>query len=138
MHSVRLVGTGPVPLHAPTFSGNEWSFVKQCLDSTYVSSIGQFVDRFEADLVRYTGARHAVAMVNGTAALHISLLLAGVEDDDEVLVPALTFVATANAVSYCNAIPHFVDSDEATLGISSQALRSYLERKTKQGKRVLR
>jgi len=130
----EVVGSGPSPLHAPIFSGNEWLFVKQCLDSTYVSSVGQFVDRFEADLVRYTGARHAIAMVNGTAALHISLLIAGVQDDDEVLVPALTFVATANAVSYCNAIPHFIDSDEATLGISSRALRSYLESKTKREK----
>lgn len=130
----EALGNGPVPLHSPIFSGSEWSLVKECLDSTYVSSIGQFVDRFEADLAGYTGARHAIAVVNGTAALHISLLLAGVQENDEVLVPALTFIATANAVSYCNAVPHFVDSDEATLGISSQALRAYLERITKQQK----
>lgn len=121
-----VVGPGPVALHEPRFRGNEWKYLKECLDSTYVSSVGRFVDRFEAELASFTGAKHAVAVVNGTAALHISLLLAGVEAGDEVLVPALTFIATANAVAYCNAVPHFVDSDEASLGIGAQALRDYL------------
>jgi len=121
-----VVGNGPVPLHAPTFGGNEWAYVKQCIDSTFVSSVGQFVDRFEADLAAYTGAEHAVAVVNGTAALQIALQLAGVRAGDEVLVPALTFVATAAAVRHCGAMPHFVDSEERTLGIDPHALRVYL------------
>ncbi len=90
---------GSVPLHEPTFGGNEWNYLKECLESTFVSSTGEFVDRFEADLAAYTAAKHAVAVVNGTAALHIALKLAGVQAGDEVLIPALTFVATANAVT---------------------------------------
>jgi len=130
IHSV--VGAGPVALHEPSFIGNEWQYLKECLDSTFVSSVGKFVDRFEADLVAYTGAKHAVAVVNGTAALHIALKLAGVQANDEVLVPALTFVATANAVAYCGAIPHFVDSEAQTLGIDAEKLRDYLARHTEQ------
>jgi len=126
-----VVGVGPKALHEPTFSGNEWEYLKECLDSTFVSSVGKFVDRFEHDLAQYTGAKYAVATVNGTAALHIALKLAGVIQDDEVLIPALTFVATANAVTYCNAIPHFVDSEESTLGIDVVKLRRYLLDHTK-------
>ena len=122
----ELVGDGPVPLHAPSFGGNEWEYVRQCLDSTFVSSVGKFVDRFEAELASYTGAKHAVAVVNGTAALHVALQLAGVRRADEVLVPALTFVATAAAVRYCGAIPHFVDSEERTLGMDPAALKAHL------------
>lgn len=121
-----VVGSGPHALHEPRFWGNEWEYVKACLDSTFVSSVGPFVDRFEAGLAEYTGAKRVVAVVNGTAALHISLLLAGVDANDEVLLPALTFVATANAVAYCQAIPHFVDSEEGSLGMDPQALRDYL------------
>ena len=121
-----VVGEGNVALHEPRFVGNEWVYLKDCLDSTFVSSVGRYVDRFETDLAAYTGARHAVAVVNGTAALHVALQLAGVQADDEVLIPALTFVATANAVAYCGAIPHFVDSEECTLGLDPQALREYL------------
>src|SRR5450755_303570 len=127
VEAIRLVaGPPPVALHEPRFAGNEWAYLKECLDSTYVSSVGKFVDRFEADLAAYTGAKHAVAVVNGTAALHVALLLAGVEPGDEVLVPALSFVATANAVTYCGAIPHFVDCEESTLGVDAAALRHYL------------
>ena len=121
-----VVGPGPVVLHEPRFAGNEWAYLKECLDSTFVSSVGKFVDRFEADLAAYTGARHAVAVVNGTAALHVALRVAGVEPGDEVLVPALTFIGTANAVAYCSAVPHFVDSDERTLGMNPGALREHL------------
>jgi len=121
-----VVGEGNVALHEPRFGGNEWAYLKDCLDSTFVSSVGRYVDRFEADLAIYTGARHAVAVVNGTAALHVALQLAGVQAEDEVLIPALTFVATANAVAYCGAIPHFVDSEERTLGLDPRALREYL------------
>jgi aminotransferase in exopolysaccharide biosynthesis len=124
------VGPGPVALHEPCFAGNEWNYLKECLDSTYVSSVGKFVDRFEAELAAYTGAKHVVAVVNGTAALHVALQLAGVHTGDEVLIPALTFVATANAVAYCGAIPHFVDSEERTLGLDPRALHEYLKSTT--------
>lgn len=127
-----VVGTGPVVLHEPSFSGNEWLYLKECLDSTFVSSVGKFVDRFELDLASFTGAKHAVAVVNGTAALHIALKLAGVQAGDEVLIPALTFVATANAVTYCNAMPHFVDSETHTLGVDAAKLRDYLISHTEQ------
>jgi perosamine synthetase len=123
-----VAGPGPVALHEPCFGGNEWRYVKECLDSTFVSSVGKFVDRFEIDLAAFTGAKHAVAVVNGTAALHVALRLAGVEQGDEVLVPALTFVATANAVTYCGAVPHFVECEESTLGLDAAALRGYLSR----------
>ncbi len=114
-------------LHEPEFTGNEWNIVKDCLDSTFVSSVGKYVDRFELVLAEYTGARYAVAVVNGTAALHIALLLAGVRTGDEVLIPALSFVATANAVAYCGAVPHFVDSDWSTLGINVPSLGEHLQ-----------
>ncbi|MGK7873281.1 MAG: LegC family aminotransferase [Xenococcaceae cyanobacterium] len=116
-----------IPLHEPEFMGNEWERVKDCLDSTFVSSVGKYVDRFEAMLAEYTGAKYAVAVVNGTAALHIALLLAGVRPGDEVLIPALSFVATANAVAHCGAIPHFIDSELETLGIDTQAVSDYLK-----------
>lgn len=127
-----VVGVGPVVLHEPSFTGNEWLYLKECLDSTFVSSVGKFVDRFEVELAAFTGARHAVAVVNGTAALHIALKLAGVRADDEVLIPALTFVATANAVTYCGATPHFVDSEVRTLGVDAAKLRDYLAGHTEQ------
>jgi aminotransferase in exopolysaccharide biosynthesis len=127
-----VVGTGPAVLHEPSFIGNEWLYLKECLDSTFVSSVGKFVDRFELDLASFTGAKHAVAVVNGTAALHIALKLAGVQAGDEVLISALTFVATANAVTYCNATPHFMDSEARTLGVDAAKLRDYLIRHTEQ------
>jgi len=123
----EALGNRSAALHEPVFAGAEWSYLKECLDTTFVSSVGKFVDRFEADLAAFTGARHAVAVVNGTAALHVALLLAGVVPGDEVLVPTLTFVATANAVRYCGATPHFVDSDEGTLGMDPEALRIWLD-----------
>ncbi|MGS0765139.1 LegC family aminotransferase [Syntrophomonas curvata] len=116
-----------IPLHEPCFYGNEWNYVKECLDSGWVSSAGNYVGRFEQLLADYTGIKHAVAVVNGTAALHIGLQLAGVTAGDEVLIPALTFVATANAVSYGGAIPHFADSAESTLGLDPGKLDSYLQ-----------
>lgn len=125
-----VVGAGPHALHEPHFRGNEWLYLKECLDSTFVSSVGKFVDRFEDELATFTGAKRAVAVVNGTAALHVSLLLAGVEAGDEVLLPALTFIATANAVAYCQATPHFVDSEERSLGMNAHALREYLSATT--------
>jgi perosamine synthetase len=120
----------PLPLHAPSFHGHEWDYVKQCIDTGWVSSAGKFVDQFEADLASYTGAAHAVAVVNGTAALHTALVLAGVDQDDEVLLPSLTFVATANAVSYCHATCHFVEVEERTMGIDPAHLEEYLKTTT--------
>ena len=98
----------PVALHQPLFEGNEWRYLKECLDSGYVSSIGNFVIRFEQQLTQVTGAKYAIATVNGTSALHVSLLLAGVVPNNEVLTPALSFIATTNAIRYCQATPHFV------------------------------
>ena len=126
-----VLGTAsPAVLHEPRFRGNEWNYLKECLDSTFVSSVGKFVDQFEADLAAFTGAARAVAVVNGTAALHVALRMAGVEPGDEVLLPALTFVATANAVSYCGAVPHFVDSEERSFGMCAAALRAHLDATT--------
>lgn len=127
-----VLGDGPVPLHEPIFAGNELEYLKDCLDTTYVSSVGPYVDLFESELARYTSSKYAVAVVNGTAALHISLLLAGVKPGDEVLVPSLSFVATANAVTYCSARPHFVDSEEQSLGIDAAKLSDYLKTQTEQ------
>ena len=117
----------PIPLHKPVFEGKEWDYVKGCIDTEWVSSAGSYVDRLEEDLAVYTGAERAVVVVNGTAALHVSLRLAGVTNGDEVLVPALSFVATANAVSYTGATPHFVDSEERTLGLDPEKLGNYLD-----------
>ena len=130
LETVRRViplGHGPVALHEPEFSGNEWNYLKECIDTGWVSSVGKFVDRFESMLSGYTGAAHAIATVNGTAALHVALLLSGVQPDDEVLIPALTFVATANAVAYCGATPHLVDSAYDSLGLDPNALDEYLK-----------
>jgi perosamine synthetase len=118
----------PIALHEPLFAGNEWAYVKECIDTGWVSSVGKFVDQFEQHLVEITGSHYAVATVNGTAALHIGLMLSGVKPGDEVLIPALSFVATANAVAHCGAIPHFIDSDERTLGVAPLALRDHLGR----------
>jgi len=117
-----------IPLHAPIFSGNEKSYVLETIESTYVSSVGTFVDRFEKNIANYTSSPRAIATVNGTAALHISLLLAGVERDDLVITQALTFVATCNAIRYCQAEPIFIDVDKKTLGLSPTALISWLEK----------
>lgn len=117
-----------IGLHEPYFCGNEWTYIKECLDTGWVSSAGKYVDKFEEMLAEYTGATRAVAVVNGTAALHIALILAGVKSGDEVLIPALTFVATANVVTYLNATPHLADSDEITLGIDTLKLDKYLSK----------
>jgi len=114
-------------LHEPCFQGNEWNYVKDCIDTGWVSSVGKYVDRFEIMLADYTGVARAVAVVNGTAALQVALKLVDVDREDEVLLPTLTFVATANAVSYLGAIPHFVDSEERTLGLDPKKLLSYLQ-----------
>ncbi len=127
-----VVGTSPTALHEPNFDGNESVYLQQCLDSTFVSSVGKFVDRFESELANYTGAKYAISLVNGTAALHLALKLAGVQVGHEVLLSPITFVATANAISYCGATPHFVDCEENTLGIDGVKLREYLLGNTSQ------
>lgn len=115
-----------VPLHEPEFAGKEWDYVKECLDTGWVSSVGSYVDRIESDLAAYTGCAHAIVTANGTAALHICFLLAGVQPGDEVLVPTLTFVATCNAISYAGGTPHFVDSEERVLGVDPEKLEAHL------------
>jgi len=119
-----------VPLHAPEFAGREWELVKDCLDTGWVSSVGAYVERFEQDVAAATGTKYGVAVVNGTAALHIAMLVAGVAPGDEVIIPTLTFVATANAVSHLGAVPHLVDSAETTLGMDPVALECHLNRVT--------
>lgn len=114
-------------LHAPVFLGNEKKYLNDCIDTTFVSSVGQYVDMFEQKMAEYTGAAKAVVCVNGTNALHMSLLLSGVECGDEVITQPLTFIATANAISYCNAFPIFCDVDLETMGLSPRAVRNWLE-----------
>jgi aminotransferase in exopolysaccharide biosynthesis len=129
---VRLVqdwygSRGLIPLHEPRFVANEEQYVADAIKSTLVSSVGEYVDRFEARIAEYTGARYAVATVNGTAALHIALKLVGVTAQSEVITQPLTFVATCNAIRYCGADPVFVDIDRRTLGMSSDSLRGFLD-----------
>jgi perosamine synthetase len=116
----------PVPLHAPRFSGNEKKYLIDCIDTTYVSYVGQYVSRFENEVRQFTGARYAIAVSTGTAALHVALLLTGVTPGDEVITQPLTFVATANAISYCSAQPVFVDVERSTLGLDPEKLRDFL------------
>ncbi len=117
---------GPYALHEPKIGGNAWDYVRDCLDTGWVSSAGAWVNRFETMLTEITGSAHAVATVNGTAALHTCLLLVGVQPGAEVLVPSLTFVATANTVRYCGAEPHFVDCEATSLGVDPAALDVHL------------
>ena len=116
----------PIPNAVPYLGGNEWQYLKECLDSNWVSSVGPFVDRFETEIARYVGVEHAVATVNGTAALHVALLVAGVGPGDEVLVPALTFIATANAVRYCGAFPVYMDSDPETWALDAGKVSDFI------------
>lgn len=116
-----------IPLHDPRFIGNEKKYLNECIDSNFVSSVGEFVSRFEKMCAEYTGATYAIAAMNGTAALHIALQLAGVQRDDEVITQALTFIATANAISYTGAHPVFLDVDKETMGLSPAAVEAWLE-----------
>ncbi len=117
-----------IPLHEPKFIGNEKKYLNECIDSTFVSSVGKFVDRFEEEFAAYVGSKYAVAVVNGTAALHVSLRLAEVQEGDEVITQPLTFVATCNAISYCGAKSVFVDVDLDSMGMSPQSLENFLEK----------
>lgn len=118
---------GLIPLHAPVFIGNERKYVMDTLDSTFVSSVGKYVDKFEEMMCEITGASYAIAIVNGTNALHMALLLADVEQNDEVISQSLTFIATCNAISYIKATPLFIDIDKDTLGLSPKALKTFLQ-----------
>ena len=122
----RVTGGARVALHEPCFAGNEAAYVNECISTGWVSSVGSFVDRFERDLAEVTGAKHAVVVSNGTSGLQVALQVSGVEAGDEVIIPALSFVATANAVMHGGARPHFADTDPATLGLSVPALVDYL------------
>ncbi len=123
----RFAKAGPIPLHEPCFAGEEKSYVLDCIDTTFVSSVGRYVDEFERRVADFTGSRHAVAVVNGTQALFIALRLIGARTGAEVITQSLTFVATANAISHAGARPVFVDVDLDTLGMSPQALACFLE-----------
>lgn len=127
--SIREVfGEGFIPLHAPVFKGNEKQYLAECIDTTFVSSVGAFVDRFEQMMAEIAGTKYAIATMNGTAALHLALIVADVGENDEVITQPLTFVATCNAISYQRAHPVFVDVDKETLGLSPKALKAFLEK----------
>ncbi|PKO98489.1 MAG: aminotransferase DegT [Bacteroidetes bacterium HGW-Bacteroidetes-8] len=128
---------GFIPLHSPFFGGNEKKYLEECIDSSFVSSVGKFVDLFEEKIAEYTGAKKAVACVNGTNALQIALILVGVERDTEVITQPLTFIATANAIRYCGANPVFLDVDLDTLGLSPMALKNWLSNNVELRKIIL-
>lgn len=119
-----------IALHEPRFRGNEKKYLSQCIDSTFVSSVGIFVNKFEDAIAKYTGSKYAIATVNGTSALHTSLLLVNVQKEDEVITQSLSFIATANAISYIGAKPIFLDVDKKTLGLSHKALKRFLDENT--------
>ena len=117
-----------IPNAVPHLAGNEWKYLKECLDTNWVSSAGPFIERFERAVAAFVGVPHAVATVNGSAALHVALLAAGVERGDEVLVPDFTFIATVNAVAYCGAHPVFLDVDPVSWGLDPQKTADFLAR----------
>ena len=116
-----------IPLSEPAIIGNEWKYIKECLDTGWVSSVGSYVNRFEKMVAEYVGCEYGIAVVNGTSALHLSLLVCDVKSGDEVIVPTLTFVATANVVRYCGADPVFIDCDQETLCLDVEKLKLFLE-----------
>jgi aminotransferase in exopolysaccharide biosynthesis len=115
-----------IPLHEPKFIGNERKYLMDCIDSTFVSSVGKYVDDFEKQIATYIGAKHAVACVNGTAALHMAMIVADVKRDDIIITQPLSFIATCNAISYIGAQPAFVDVDFDTMGLSAEKLAAFL------------
>jgi len=119
-----------IPLHEPRFFGNEKKYLNEAIDSTYVSSVGKYVTQFEEMIANFVGSKYAIATSNGTSALHIALKLVGVDADSEVITQPLTFIATANAISYCNAKPIFLDVDIDTLGLSAIKLKEFLKENT--------
>ena len=137
VRKVSGIAHGPVVLHEPFFNGNERQYVTDCIDTNWVSTVGKYVNLFEQLISRTTGVRHTIATINGTAALHICLQLAGVQPGDEVLMQALTFVASANAIAYCNATPHFIDVSPVSLGVCPERLREHLKATTSMQNGVL-
>lgn len=127
-----------IPLCVPDISGNEWQYVKECLDTSWVSSVGSYVDRFEQQMAEYVGSQYAVATVNGTAALHVALLVSGVQPDDEVLVSTLSFIAPANAIRYAGAWPVFIDAEERNWQMDPQCVQDFLEKQCETIDGVLR
>ncbi len=125
-----------IPLSVPVFAGNEKRYLNECVDSTFVSSVGKFVDHFEEGIAKYTGSKRAVVCVSGTNALHMSLLLSGVKQDDEVITQALTFIATCNALSYIGAHPVFIDVDRSTMGLSPDAMKDWLQKNAEVRKNI--
>jgi perosamine synthetase len=119
-----------IKLHEPRFYGNEKKYINRCIDSTFVSSVGKFVDRFEKKIAKYTKTKYAVATSNGTSALHLAMLLANIKQDDEVITQSLNFVASCNAITYCGAKPIFIDVDRETMGLSPSALKKFLVKNT--------
>ena len=117
-------------LHEPKFIGNEKKYLNQSIDTTFVATVGKFVDEFEKKIAKYIGTKYAIATTNGTSALHVSLILAGVERDNEVITQPLNFVASSNAINYCNADPIFIDVDKETMGLSPSSLKSFLNKNT--------
>ncbi|MDP4266853.1 MAG: LegC family aminotransferase [Bacteroidota bacterium] len=128
--NIYKIKEGNIPLHAPVFFENENKYLKECIDTTFVSYVGKFVSEFENVIKAYTGAKYAVAIVNGTCALHIALKLNGASQNDEVLTQSLTFIATSNSISYCDSTPVYIDSDINTLGMSVEKLEEFLEKNT--------
>ncbi len=126
--SKKIFGKGFVPLHRPFFDGNEKKYLKECIETNFVSSVGKRVTEFEKKVAKFTGSRYAVATVNGTNALHIALKVSGVIPGEEVISQALTFVATCNAIKYVGATPVFVDVDKDTMGLSPIALKNFLKK----------
>ena len=123
----EIFGNDFIPLHRPVFEGNECQYLIDCIDSNFVSSVGEKVTEFEEKVATFTGSKYAVATVNGTAALHVAIELAGVKPGEEVISQALTFIATCNAISYAGAKPLFIDVDLDTMGLSPAALKRFLE-----------
>ena len=117
-------------LHEPIFFGNELKYIKKCLESTFISTMSPFVEKLEKKLCQYTGSKYAIALNSGTSALQLSIILSGINRNEEVLVPTLNYISSSNAILIANAIPHFVDIDKKTLGIDTKKLRKYLIKKT--------
>ena len=128
--SKQIFGEDLIPLHRPVFEGNERQYLVDCIDSNFVSSVGARVTEFEKQVAKFAGSKHAIATVNGTAALHVAIELAGVRPGDEVITQALTFIATCNAIRYNGAMPVFIDVDIDTMGLSPEALKHFLENHT--------
>ncbi len=128
INAIRNIGgPGVLPLHEPEFNGNEKKYIFECIESTFVSSVGKYVEEFESNISNFTKSKYVIAVNNGTSALHMSLLTANIKKNDEVLIPSLTFVATANSVTYCGAIPHFIDCNENSLSIDPIILKERLK-----------